>query len=135
MNYLAHLRLAPPGPLSLLGNLMGDFMRGVQLSELPQAVRAGVAQHRAVDAFTDQHPVFRSSRARVDESLRRFGGVLVDVFYDHFLARHWGEFGDGRELRAFVDECYEVLRSHTELLPERLAYAAPHMAREDWLGG
>jgi acyl carrier protein phosphodiesterase len=134
VNWLAHLRVAPPEPLPRLGNLLGDFVRGVDVATLPAPVRAGIAQHRAVDRFTDAHARFRRSRALVPAPLRRFSGVLVDVFYDHFLARDWHRFGDRRPLAAFTADVYALLAAHHHLLPPRLRHAAPHMAREDWLG-
>lgn len=134
MNYLGHLRVAPTDPLVRIGNLLGDFMQGVELAALPAPLRVGVEQHRALDRFTDAHPAFRRSRGRVPPRLRRFAGVLVDVFYDHFLARDWHRWGDGRPLPEFTAEVYRDLRQHAGLLPERLARAAPRMAQHDWLG-
>lgn len=135
MNYLAHLRLAPDEPLLRLGNLLGDFARGVDVAALPEPLRRGIAQHRAIDRFTDAHPVFRRSRQRLPPALRRFGGVLVDVYYDHFLARHWSRFGDGRGLEDFTQAVYGELQQHDAWLPPQLQQAAPLMRRQDWLAG
>lgn len=135
MNWLAHLRVAPQqDPLLRLGNLAGDFVRGADLAALPAPLRQGIEQHRAIDRFTDAHPVFRRSRERIAPPLRRFGGVLVDVFYDHFLARRWDRFGTGAPLRAFADEVYGDLLAHERHLPPRLRGAAPHLRSQDWLG-
>lgn len=131
MNWLAHLRLAPPEPLVRIGNLSGDFVRGVDLSTLHPEVRRGIDQHRAVDRFVDVHPVTRRSRDRLQPS--RFAGVLVDVFYDHYLARDWDEFGDGRPLSDFVDDVHDLLDRHRELLPPRLQRALSAMRGEAWL--
>ncbi|MGE3171095.1 MAG: ACP phosphodiesterase [Planctomycetota bacterium] len=133
MNHLAHLWLAPPAALPRVGNLLGDFAAGLDLDALPDPVRRGVEQHRAVDRFTDAHPVFRRSRARVAPPLARWSGVLVDVFYDHFLARDWHLHGDGRPLDAFTQEVYAQLLQHRPLLPERLRAALPRMIDNDWL--
>ncbi len=134
MNWLAHLRLSPTAPLLRLGNLAGDFVRGVDLATLPAAVQAGIAQHRAIDRFVDAHALVRRSRERLAPPFRRFAGVLVDVYFDHFLARDWHLHGDGRPLRAFVDEVHGQLRAHAAVLPPRLAAALPTLQREDWLG-
>lgn len=115
----------------MLGNLCGDFVRGVELDSLAEPVQRGIAQHRAIDAFVDSHPVTRRSCARLTP--HRFAGVLVDVFYDHYLARHWSEFGDGRSLRAFVDAVHDLLAAHVEYLPPRLQQVLPVMRHEDWL--
>jgi acyl carrier protein phosphodiesterase len=133
MNWLAHLRLSPDEPQVRLGALLGDFARADDVERLPPRVRDGVLHHRALDRFTDAHPVFRRSRARLSAPVRRFVGVLVDVFYDHFLARDWHRFGDGGPLRAFTAAQYALLDRHRALLPAALRSVAPAMQREDWL--
>lgn len=135
MNWLAHLRLAPDEPLLRLGNLCGDFVRGIDLASLHPTLQRGVHQHRAVDAFVDAHPLVRASRERLDAPFRRFAGVLVDVFYDHYLARDWTRLGDGSRLDAFAATVHGELRDHLDLLPERLQRAVPWMQDERWLVG
>ncbi|MBL9077759.1 MAG: DUF479 domain-containing protein [Planctomycetes bacterium] len=135
MNWLAHLRLAPRAPLLRLGNLCGDFVAGVELAALHPDLRRGIAQHRAVDAFVDAHPIVRRSRARLDPPFRRFAGVLVDVFHDHFLARDWDRLGDGSALATFAATVHGDLRAHLELLPPRLQRAVAWMESEQWLVG
>jgi acyl carrier protein phosphodiesterase len=133
VNWLAHLRLSPDEPQLRLGALLGDFARADEVERLPPRVRDGVLHHRALDRFTDAHPVFRRSRARLPAPVRRFAGVLVDIFYDHFLARDWHRFGDGRPLRAFTAAQYALLDEHRALLPASLRDIAPALQREDWL--
>ena len=133
MNYLAHVLLARPDPESRLGALLGDFMQGVELGALPPRVRASVVEHRAIDGFTDGHPTVRRSWSRLAPGLRRFAPVLVDVFHDHFLVRHWGRFCP-LALGAVTGGLYRALEEHRDLLPPRLERVAPAMARDDWLG-
>lgn len=133
MNHLAHLRLARAEPHAQVGALLGDFARGHDLEPLPEGVRAGIRQHRAIDRFTDAHPGFRRSRARIAPPLHRLSGVLVDVFYDHFLARDWDRLGDGRPLREFTAGAYAVFAAHRHWLPPRLQQALPRMVANDWL--
>jgi acyl carrier protein phosphodiesterase len=135
VNWLAHLRLAPPEPLLRIGNLCGDFVRGVDVASLHPDLRRGIAMHRAVDAFVDAHAIVRGSKARLDAPFGRFGGVLIDVFYDHFLARDWELLGDGGTLAEFAGSVHELLREHSTLLPPRLLHALPWMEREGWLEG
>ncbi len=94
MNYFAHLTLARPTVPSKVGNLLGDFMRGVREPDLPEAVRLGLHNHRLVDRFTDHHPLVIESRALFSPQRRRFAGVALDVLFDHFLIRHWSRFHD-----------------------------------------
>lgn len=117
-----------------IGNLAGDFVRGVDLATLhPELVR-GVHQHRAVDAFVDAHPAVKVARRAVPAPWSRFAGALVDVYFDHFLAVGWERFGDGGSLRSFAAARYEELETHAECLPPRLRRALPHLRAEDWLG-
>lgn len=133
MNWLAHLRLAPADPLVRLGNLCGDFVRGVDLATLPAPLQQGIHQHRAIDRFVDGHPLVQRSRARLQPPFRRIAGVLVDVFFDHYLARDWAQHGDGGSLREFADATYALLERHAAVLPGRLAGAVPAMRGQDWL--
>jgi acyl carrier protein phosphodiesterase len=112
---------------------MGDFVKGRLDSGDRSELSAALMLHRRIDSFTDAHPIVVGSRGRVSAARRRFAGVLVDMFYDHFLARNWSDYSD-EPLDRFTARVYRVLLSNSERLPERLRYIAPHMARTDWLG-
>ncbi len=135
MNWLAHLRLSPGDPLLRIGNLCGDFVRGVDVAALAPELQRGIRQHRAVDAFVDAHPIVRTSRERLDPPFRRLAGVLVDMFYDHYLARDWDRLGDGQPLPAFAASVHALLRQYEALLPPRLASVVPWMEGQGWLVG
>jgi acyl carrier protein phosphodiesterase len=132
MNYLAHMFLSDGTPEGLIGNLAGDFVRGVNVSSLTPGMQAGIALHRAVDRFTDAHPIVKRSRDRLPESWRHYRGVLVDVFYDHFLARDFTACA-GEPLDAFASRVYRALRTQHDSLPPRLQSASPIMIERDWL--
>ena len=133
MNFLAHAFLAEPHPEAVLGSLMGDFVKGPLTGRFSPELERALAQHRAVDSFTDAHPVVRASRARVAPPHRRFAGIVVDMYYDHFLARDWDALAD-EPLATFTARVYGVLLAHEARLPERLRRVAPSMVRLDWLG-
>lgn len=133
MNWLAHLRLAPDQPLVRLGNLAGDFVRGVDIRTLHPDLQLGILQHREMDAFVDAHQVVKRARARFREPFRRFGGVALDVFFDHYLARDWHLYGDGRQLIAFVADVHDSLATYRELLPQELQHLQQRMAQNSWL--
>lgn len=132
MNYLAHLHLGGSQPAQLLGSLYGDFVKGPLDGRWPADIEAAIRLHRRIDAFTDAHPLIHAAKARFPEARRRLAGVLLDVFFDHCLARDWEQFSD-EPLQGFTGRVYGVL-SVTPALPERLARIAPRMAAQDWLG-
>lgn len=133
MNYLAHLYLAEQSSEGLLGSLLGDFVKGRLDDRYQGAVRRGIALHRSIDSFTDAHPLHLRSRNRFGKRRRRYAGVIVDVCYDHFLARRWREYS-ADSLASFVERAYDVLREHRDELPGRLREIAPYMIADDWLG-
>lgn len=131
MNHLAHLFFAQPTVQSRVGNLLGDFARGVKADELPDAMRRGLENHWAVDSYTDQHPEVRASKALFSSRRRRFAGIALDVLYDHFLIIHWAEFADRRR-NSFVGEVYSDLEEGRGLMPSQMARVVGRMIRHDW---
>ncbi len=132
MNYLAHAFLSCYSPEAVIGALLGDFVKGPAADRHPPAVRAAIQLHRAIDHYTDEHPIVRASRALVTPARRRFAGVLVDVFYDHFLARDFARYS-ATPLEDFTQQVYEVLARQRETYPERLQRVLPRMIAGDWL--
>lgn len=134
MNYLAHLLLAEDRAESRIGNLLGDFVLGRPESlSLPAPVIHGIIRHRAIDRFTDSHPVNARLKLLVDPQRRRFAGVISDVIHDHFLIRHWPQFSP-HPIREFIDLCNRELREHATLLPSELADSLEERIADDWLG-
>jgi acyl carrier protein phosphodiesterase len=135
MNFLAHLHLSGDEPLILVGNFIGDFVKGRNLYErFDREVARGIELHRSIDEFTDHHPVVSESKERLRAKYRHYAGVIVDVFYDHFLARHWNDFHD-RPLHDFASQCYSILSDHHELLPADVKQMLPYMISGNWLVG
>lgn len=134
MNYLAHLFLARPDRGLLVGAIAADFVRG-RIENLPFSadVRSGIRLHRLIDSYTDAHPLPRRSRNRFGPERRRYAGVIVDLMYDHFLARHWERFST-EPLPVFCADTYRLLLGQQAQLPPRLATLLPRIAAEDWLG-
>src|SRR4051812_8475041 len=132
MNYLAHLYLSARTEDAWLGSLLGDFVKGPLDGRYSQPITAAIALHRKIDSFTDAHPVVLRSKSRISAARRRYAGIMIDMFYDHFLARNWAEFHD-EPINTFTARIYEILRIRSAILPDRLNYMAPGMARSDWL--
>ncbi|WP_293355003.1 MULTISPECIES: ACP phosphodiesterase [unclassified Microcoleus] len=132
MNYLAHLFLSDRTPASLIGNLLGDFVKGSAVNLYPDAIRSGIDLHRKVDRYTDCHVIVRSSKSLVCSQRRRFAGVLIDMFYDHFLAKNWLEYSEV-PLPDFARGVYQVLQDSRDILPESLQQIVPTIIARDLL--
>ncbi|WP_397451499.1 ACP phosphodiesterase [Pseudomonas sp. NA-150] len=132
MNYLAHLHLGGQRPAQLLGSLYGDFVKGPLPGRFPAELEAAIQLHRSIDTFTDAHPLIKDAIARFPAPRRRFAGIVLDVFFDHCLARDWAQYAQ-QPLDEFTAQVYRVLAAEPAL-PERLAMIAPRMAAHDWLG-
>jgi acyl carrier protein phosphodiesterase len=133
MNYLAHLYLVENTPESLVGAMLGDFIKGAAKNNYSPIIQRNIELHRRIDSFTDAHPIVRASKGVFAPERRRFAGVLLDIFFDHYLAKHWNSFSQ-IDLPAFTTNVYAVLHDHHELLPEKLQRMLPFMHAEDWLG-
>jgi acyl carrier protein phosphodiesterase len=132
MNWLAHLYLSEPSPEFRIGGLLPDVAPASELVGLAPGFQQGIHRHLKIDAFTDTHPVFLRSKARFSPPLRRFAGILVDVIYDHFLARDWTCFSS-QPLRQFADEFYDSLVEHRTAIPLIAFERLEPMKSDDWL--
>lgn len=135
VNFLAHLHLGDSADEAfLVGNLAGDFVRGRINGSLPPSLADGIRLHRRVDSFSDAHPLTLRSRRRLSPERRRVAGVIVDLAYDHFLARHWSRFSP-EPLTAFTRRAYATLYRQQRNLPPELRHLLAPMTDNDWLAG
>ncbi|MEO8253742.1 MAG: acyl carrier protein phosphodiesterase [Flavobacterium sp.] len=132
MNFLAHIYLSGNNDFIKIGNFMADGIRGKQFETYPLAIQKGILLHRAIDTFTDAHPIFRESTKRLHERYHHYAGVIVDIFYDHFLAKNWNNYSD-QTLEKYVASFYESLHENYTLLSERTQKMLPIMEQENWL--
>ena len=132
MNFLAHALLAGESPALVVGGVMGDWIKGPLPAGLPEDLARGVALHRAIDTFAETHPAFCASRVRMSAARRRYAGVLVDIFYDHLLARDWARYR-ADELGGYCAVVYRQIAERRHHLPDSSHHALDLMAREDWL--
>lgn len=132
MNFLAHLHLAAPGRGLMLGGVLADLLKPAEIAALPADVREGVRLHRLIDGFTDNHAVVQRSIRRVSAGLGWFSGIVVDVYYDHLLARTWADYA-AEPLRDFADGCYALFRDAAPGLPDEGQRFAHHFAADDRL--
>lgn len=134
MNFLAHLLLAKPTSVSQAGNFLGDFIKGTpeSLAEtLPADLLHGIMMHRHVDVFTDAHPAFKEGKTLLKKENRRFSGIVLDIFTDHFLARNWKDYAT-ETLSAYNEKVNKNLREHWEYFPEDAREVAQSMYEHEW---
>jgi acyl carrier protein phosphodiesterase len=132
MNFLAHIYLSGDSDLIKIGNFMADGVRGNKHLELQSEIQKGIILHRSIDTFTDAHPIFRKSTKRLHANYHHFSGVIVDVFYDHFLAKNWSLYSD-EKLEEYVANFYYSLAIHNDLLTEKAQMMKPYMIQQNWL--
>lgn len=132
MNFLAHIYLSGDSDFIKIGNFIADSVRGKHFQHFPLEVQKGIILHRAIDTFTDAHPIFRKSTKKLHARYHHYAGVIVDVFYDHFLAKNWTKYSQ-ESLTEFVAHFYDSMNKNISILPERIKEILPYMIRENWL--
>jgi acyl carrier protein phosphodiesterase len=133
MNFLAHFHLAWPDPGLVAGGLEGDYYKGPLKGELPEDIESGVRLHRAIDAYTDAHPVVAQLKGQFPSGLRRYAGILIDLSFDHFLSVHWARFSD-IALEEFSQEVYTTLSRHGRHLSDGSRRMLGRLIEHDILG-
>lgn len=136
MNYLAHAYLSFDLPEITVGNMVSDFVKGKQKDNYPPKVQQGIILHRAIDSFTDTHPVTRKAKTYFKEEYGGYAGPIIDIVYDHFLANDKIIFPSGEvgsPLKTFAQKTYDRVGAFQTLLPEKFAHLFYYMRIEDWL--
>lgn len=133
MNFLAHLFLSGHDKEVMVGNFIGDFVRGRDLeTRYGPGIARGIRLHREIDFFTDKHLIVKQSKDRLRPKYRHYSPVIVDVFYDHFLAKNWDAYSS-EFLPDYAEHCYATVMSFESLLPEDVKYMLPYMIKGNWL--
>ncbi len=132
MNYLAHIFLSGENDLLKLGNFMADEIKGKSYLDYPSEIQKGILLHRAIDDFTDRHPLVSKGASRFFDSLGHYNSVAIDMVYDHLLAKYWDRYSDV-DLFNFTQEFYLLLQSNQHLLPKKISKVVPYMIRYNWL--
>jgi len=132
MNFLGHIFLTPNDDDLLLGNFIADSVKGDPLKHYSGKVAEGIRFHRAIDAFTDSHPVVRQGVSRFRATQGRYAPVVIDVIYDHILACDWADFHDD-PLDGFAQSVYQRLEARQAEFPERVRLYFPFMQQQNWL--
>lgn len=132
MNFLAHIYLSGDNELMKIGNFMADGIHGKHFDTFPMEIQKGIILHRSIDTFTDAHPIFRQSTKRLHTNYHHYSGIIVDIFYDHFLAKNWSTYSD-EKLEDYSERFYKSLRDNHEVLTLKTQKMLPYMINHDWL--
>jgi acyl carrier protein phosphodiesterase len=132
MNFLAHIYLSGKNDHLKIGNFMADGIHGKNFDEFPLDVQKGIRLHREIDYFTDFHPIFRQSKHRLHQRYGHYSGVIIDIFYDHFLAKNFSRYSN-QSLEDFSANFYKLLDENFEILTPRFKMILPTLKEENWL--
>jgi acyl carrier protein phosphodiesterase len=132
MNFLAHIYLSGDNELLKIGNFMADTVRGKRYLDYSNEIQKGILLHRFIDTYTDAHPIYRQSRRRLYEKYGHYAGVIMDIVYDHFLAKNWKSYNEF-ELDVYAAQFYDSLKENYELLTIKTQNLMPYMIQQNWL--
>ena len=132
MNFLAHLYLSKSNENIIIGNFIADAVKGKKYNNYPKEIKAGILLHREIDNYTDNHPIVKKSKRRLKERYRHYNGVIIDILYDHFLAKNWKKYSE-IPLNIYAKNIYSFLEKNNEALPLRAQNMLPYMIEFNWL--
>ena len=132
MNYLAHIYLSRDHELISIGNFMADHVKGKKFKLYADDLQKGILLHRQIDSFTDAHQLVRQSKRRLDDAYGLYRGIIIDILYDHLLAKNWHLYSE-IPLADYTQVFYKRLKRHYDVLPEKVQYMSKYLVKEDWL--
>ncbi len=132
MNFLAHIYLSGNNPEMRLGSFIADSVKGRDYNDYAPDIKKGILLHRSIDSFTDQHPVIHSCKHLVRKDYKKYSGIIIDIFFDHFLAAYWSNFSS-EPLENYARNNYRLLEENKSVLPERVLQFYPFMVQNNWL--
>jgi len=132
MNFLGHFYLSQGDPNLIVGNFIADFVKGNKFNNYPNAISEGIKMHREIDFYTDRHRMVRQGRKRLFSTYRHYSGVIIDMFYDHYLASLWNDYSHD-PLTEFASQIYNTIERNWEHLPPGSQHMFPYMKSGNWL--
>ena len=132
MNFLAHTYLSGGNEEIIVGNFMGDYVKGKNYLLFPEQVKKGILIHRDIDTFTDMHEITRRSKLRLSSRYHKYAGIIIDIFYDHFLASLWNSYST-LPLSEFVSRTYDLLKRNYKVLPDSIKRWFPTFLENNWM--
>jgi acyl carrier protein phosphodiesterase len=132
MNYLGHLYLSGNDVGLMQANLYGDFIKGSNLSHLPEIIQRGIQLHRNIDHFIDNHPIIHELLPVLRTELPKVAGIAVDIFFDHLLAKHWTTFHP-QPLDEYLRAIYRQLDLHNTYFSSEYLVFLSHLVQRNWI--
>lgn len=132
MNFLAHIYLSGDSDDLMIGNFIGDYVKGIKYLGYPEHIGKGIILHRKIDSFTDKHSITKSCKRYINEKYGKYAGIVVDIFYDHFLATNWKHYSSV-PLKDFVIQKYTILSAYDYFFPEEVKRFFPYFLQTNWL--
>jgi len=132
MNHLAHIFLSGDDEYIKIGNFIGDYIKGKKYRKYDPKIQKGIIMHRHIDDFTDKNPIPKDVKHLFSPYFHKYAGIIIDLFYDHFLAINWDKFSD-QPLQDFVQDFYAMLEKNNEQLPDQVQSFLPRMIEQNRL--
>jgi len=132
MNFLAHIYLSDENEEIKIGNFIADAVKGNKYMKFSEKIQIGIKLHRAIDSYTDANEIVRTSKRRLHERYKHYDGVIIDILYDHFLAKNWTNYSKV-PLDQYTQDFYSILTRNYDILPEKTKHLMPHMIQGNWL--
>lgn len=134
MNFLAHAHLSEDNEDVIFGNFVADSIKGKSYEKYRKDIVSGVLLHRDIDTFTDRHIIVKHSKDIIRKDFGKYSGIVVDIYYDHFLARNWKDYHQ-EDLKSYSAKVYSILTKRYFLLPARVKRMLPFLIGQNWLVG
>jgi acyl carrier protein phosphodiesterase len=132
MNYLAHVFLSGDDEEIVIGNFIGDYVKGTSFRKYSDSIKKGILLHRDIDVFTDRNKIVRKSKSLLQNKYGKYAGIIIDIFYDHFLAKNWEKFSS-LPLKDFTENLHKILNKYFEILPEKVKQFVPSFIDNNWI--
>ena len=132
MNFLAHIYLSGDSDEILIGNFIGDYVKGNSYKDYQPMISKGIMLHRNIDSFTDHHQITKESKEVIREKYGLYSGIVIDIFYDHFLANNWSRFSD-QKLSQYIHDRHDVLCQYFNVFPAGVKKFFPYFVKSNWL--
>lgn len=132
MNYLAHVLLSGNNEEVVIGNFIGDYVKGAHFKKYSESIRKGILLHRGIDLFTDRNKTVKKSKSLLKKKYGKYSGIIIDIFYDHFLAKNWHKFSS-QSLKDYTQNLHKILNKYFEILPVEVKKFIPSFINKDWI--